>query len=98
MNQAQQDDQVSDRSGSGHHGKETKIIVNGRPRTVEGGEISYEQVVPLGLDPVPTGPNVVITVTYSDASGPQHAGTLTPGHSVKIKNGTRFNVKATDKS
>jgi hypothetical protein len=98
MNGTQQEDRGTSPSGGGHQGKETTIIVNGRPRTVQGKEISYEQVVPLGLDPVPTGPNVVITVTYSDASGPQHAGTLTPAHSVKIKNGTRFNVKATDKS
>jgi Multiubiquitin len=82
----------------GQHEKETEIIVNGRPKTVEGKEISYDRVVPLGLDPVPTGPNVVITVTYSDARGPLHAGTLTAGHSVEIRKGTRFNVKATDKS
>jgi hypothetical protein len=80
------------------HEKETEIVVNGRPKTVPGREISYEQVVPLGLDPVPTGPNVVITVTYSEARGPQHSGTLTAGKSVEIRKGTRFNVKATDKS
>ncbi len=84
--------------GQGEHSKKTKIVVNGREKTVEGNEISYEAVVPLGLDPVPTGPNVLITVTYSDARGPQRSGTLTPGHSVEIRNGTRFNVVATDKS
>src|ERR1044071_1771614 len=84
--------------GEGEHAKKTKIVVNGREKTVEGMEISYEAVVPLGLDPVPSGPNVLITVTYSDAPGPNRAGTLTPGHSVKIHNGTRFNVVATDKS
>lgn len=82
----------------GEHVKQTEIVVNGREKTVKGMEISYEAVVPLGLDPVPSGPNVLITVTYSDAPGPQRAGTLTPGHSVKIRNGTRFNVVATDKS
>lgn len=82
----------------GHQGKQTKIVVNGREKTVEGDVIAFEEVVALGLDPVPEGPNVVITVTYSDARGPKHDGTLTAGHSVEIKNGTRFNVKATDKS
>lgn len=82
----------------GEHVKETQIVVNGREKTVAGKEISYEAVVPLGLDPVPSGPNVLITVTYSDARGPQRSGTLTPGHSVEIRNGTRFNVVATDKS
>jgi Multiubiquitin len=85
-------------NGHGGHPKRTKIVVNGRERTVEGDEISYEEVVPVGLDPVPTGPNVLITVTYSDARGPNKSGTLTPGQSVEIRNGTRFNVVATDKS
>lgn len=102
MNQTQQQEarnpHPDEGHDNGHHGKQTKIIVNGREKTVEGDEISFEQVVPLGLDPVPSGPNVVITVTYSDAKGPQQSGTLTAGHSVEIKNGTRFNVKATDKS
>ena len=80
------------------HVKQTEIVVNGRPKTVAGDVITFEQVVALGLDPVPEGPNVVITVTYSHARGPKHEGTLRPGHSVEIKNGTRFNVKATDKS
>ena len=71
---------------NGHHEKQTEIIVNGRPKVVEGDEITFEQVVPLGLDPVPSGPNVVITVTYSDARGePTHSGTLTAEHSVEIK-------------
>jgi hypothetical protein len=102
MNETQQQENSghsqSENHDADHHGKKTTIVVNGREKTVEGKEISYEQVVPLGLDPVPSGPNVVITVTYSDARGPQHTGMLTPGHSVEIKNGTRFNVKATDKS
>jgi hypothetical protein len=85
-------------SEDGHHEKQTEIIVNGRPKVVEGDEITFEQVVPLGLDPVPSGPNVVITVTYSDATGEPHSGTLTAEHSVDIRKGTRFNVKATDKS
>jgi Multiubiquitin len=81
-----------------HHVKETEIVVNGRPKAVAGDVITFEQVVALALDPVPEGPNVVITVTYSHGRGPKHEGTLSPGHSVEIKNGTRFNVKATDKS
>jgi hypothetical protein len=84
--------------GDGPHPKQTSIVVNGRPKTVEGREISYEQVVPLGLDPVPTGPMVQITVTFAEARGNPQSGTLTPGHSVEIRNGTRFHVKATDKS
>jgi hypothetical protein len=78
--------------------RRTEIVVNGRERSVRGDIVTFEEVVALGLDPVPEGPNVVITVTYSHARGSKHEGTLRPGHSVEIKNGTRFNVKATDKS
>jgi len=100
VEQAPQTEQARDPGGGdkGHHGKQTTIVVNGREKTVEGDVIAFEEVVALGLDPVPTGPNVVITVTFSDARGPKHDGTLTVGHSVEIRNGTRFNVKATDKS
>ena len=45
----------------------------------------------------PTGPNVVITVTYSKGEHPKD-GSLLPGQSVKVKAGMVFNVTATDKS
>jgi hypothetical protein len=98
MDQTEQQQGQGPGSDEGHHGQQTKIVVNGREKIVDGNEISYENVVELGLDPVPTGPNVVITVTYSDARGPQQSGTLTAEHSIDVRNGTRFNVKATDKS
>ena len=41
-------------------GKETEIVVNGRERTVEGNEISFEAVVALAYNPVPSGEGVVI--------------------------------------
>jgi|GEM_PF-1264008 len=97
MNEAQQTKHSEIQGGEPHCQKRT-IVVNGREKTVSGKEISYEQVVRLGLDPVPTGPNVAISVTYSEARSRPDAGTLTPGNSVGIKKGTRFNVKATDKS
>jgi hypothetical protein len=96
--QTQQGGGQGDGGEEARHMKKTEIVVNGRPKTVAGDVITFEQVVALGLDPVPEGPNVVITVTYSHARGPKQEGTLSAGHSVEIKNGTRFNVKATDKS
>jgi hypothetical protein len=47
---------------------------------------------------VQDGPNVVYTVTYKKAAGPQREGTLDEGESVEIKNGTIFNVRRTDRS
>ena len=75
-----------------------KIVVNGREKTVESRWLSYEAVLQLAFDPVPSGPNVVITVTYRHAAQHPPEGTLIAGQSVKIKKGTVFNVTATDKS
>lgn len=72
------------------------IIVNGREKTYVGKEITFAQVVALA-DNLPTGPNILYTVTYRKAEE-ESEGTLVPGKSVKLKNGTTFNVTATDKS
>jgi Multiubiquitin len=82
-------------STQGHKGEFT-IIVNGRMKKVTTDEVSFEQIVDLAFDnSPPSGPNIVITVTYK-IEGKQ--GTLLPGGTVTIKNGTIFNVTATDKS
>jgi len=72
------------------------IVVNGRPKTVEHAKLSYEQVVHLAFENAPTGPNVVITVAYTGAVGPQSDGLLTKGQHVEVQNGTEFRVRATD--
>ena len=78
--------------------KEFTIIVNGRKKEVIGRELSFEQIVNLAYnDNPPTGPNVIITVTYSKGEDDKQ-GTLLPGQTVKIKNGMVFNAKATDRS
>src|SRR4051812_17872768 len=88
-----------EQGAAGHgHGKKFEIIVNGRPKTVEDHRVSFEQVVRLAFDPVPAGPNVVITVSYRHADQRPEQGTLIAGQSVKVKDGTVFNVSATDKS
>jgi len=80
------------------HNKEFTIIVNGRKKEVTEKELSFEDIVNLAFDnKPPTGPNVVITVTYSKGEDGKH-GTLLPGDKVKIKNHMVFNVTATDKS
>jgi hypothetical protein len=74
------------------------IIVNGRKKVVTTDELSYEQVVALAYDNnPPTGPNIVISVTYRNAEDNKQ-GTLVAGQTVEIRNGTIFNVTATDKS
>jgi len=77
---------------------EVTIVVNGRPKKVEKGELTYDEVLALAFDPVPSGPNWVFTVTYRRGHGPRGEGTLTLGESVKVVDGMIFDVTATDKS
>lgn len=76
------------------------IIVNGRQKTVDkNAELTFSQVVALAFDSPPTGPNVLFTITYRKG-GNEHRpeGELVEGQTVKTKEGTVFNVTATDKS
>lgn len=73
------------------------VIVNGRPKIVAKRKLTFAEVVALA-DNLPSGPNIIYSVTYRGARGPKPAGTLVEGGTVKIKNRTIFNVTATDKS
>ncbi len=78
------------------HEKTVEIIVNSRPKKVEPGEISYEQVINLAFDNnPPSGDGVLITVTYKKG---HDEGSLTAGRSVPVENGMKFDVSATNKS
>jgi len=79
-----------------HH--EIRIYVNGRPREVDRKRVTYEQIVSIAFPDGPAGPNVTHTVTYTGAAGPKSDGSLAAGGSVKVKEGTAFNVTSTDKS
>jgi hypothetical protein len=79
-------------------GKEFTIIVNGRKKLVTKKELSFDEIVALAFNPVPTGPNVLITITYEGGPPSNPSGTLMPGKSVKLKNAMIFNVIQTDKS
>jgi Multiubiquitin len=89
MNDTQEDQQDAQ--------KTVTIIVNGQPKQVpKNEEISFKDVVNLAYDNnPPSGPDVVITVTYKDG---EHKGSLVEGQSVKVKDGMVFNVSATNKS
>ena len=76
---------------------EVEIIVNTRRRSVHHGEITYDEVVQLAFDPVPSGPNVLITVTYYRSQGDK-SGDLLPGGKVAVHAGMIFDVVATDRS
>jgi hypothetical protein len=60
--------------------------------------LSFEEVVKLAYPVPPTGTCIEFTVTYRDGPPKNPKGTLTAGHSVKIKNKMKFDVTATDRS
>ncbi|MEE4197346.1 MAG: multiubiquitin domain-containing protein [Bacteroidales bacterium] len=79
--------------------KEFTIYVNGTPETWHSKEISFSEVVSLAFEKPPYGVNTEYQVVFSEALGPLKEGTLAEGQTVHIKKeGTQFDVSATDKS
>lgn len=74
--------------------KNFHIIINARPHEVSGPTISYIQVVQLAF------PNSVIEILYSVhyVAPKQPDGTLAEGQYVKLENGMKFDVTATNRS
>jgi hypothetical protein len=75
----------------------TTIIINGRRVEVALKELTFEQVVELsGL---PTGPQIVFTISYRRGHGNKPEGSMVQGGDpVRVKDGMIFNVDATDRS
>lgn len=86
------------------HRDEITIVVNARKKVLSSkdltptGEISFKEVVGLAYDAPPSGPYIEFTVSYRNGAGRPPDGRLAAGQSVKIQNGTVFNVSYTDKS
>ena len=75
------------------HSDEFTIIVNGRPKKTTSSVISFEEVVALAFDPVP--PNAFFSVMWSHGN---KGGSLTPGATVEVQNGMKFDVTPTGQS
>ena len=74
------------------------IIVNGRKKNVTSRVLSFDEIVRLAFDPVPTGENILFTITYRNGPRSNPEGTLQVGVRIRIRDGMVFNVTATDKS
>ena len=83
--------------GNGNGPKLVTIYVNTRPHEVEKDEISFDEVVKLAYPSAPPGGNVAYSIMYERGHGGKE-GTLVAGQSVKVKDGMRFDVAATDRS
>lgn len=79
------------------HIHETSIYVNGREVTVSERELTFDQVV--ALSGLPTGPNIVFTISYRKGHGDKAEGSMVEGGKpVKVKEGMVFNVSSTNRS
>jgi multiubiquitin len=78
--------------------REFDIIVNTRKKDVTKPKLSLDEVVRLAYDPVPTGPNILFTITYRHGPRQNPEGEMLEGQTVRLKNGMVFNVKHTDRS
>ena len=74
------------------------IIVNGRQKEILTKTLTFDQVVALAFNPLPSGPNVQFTVTYRKGPRKNHEGSMTEGESVRVKDGMIFDVTETNKS
>jgi len=77
---------------------EVTIVVNARQKVVTKKVLSFDEIVLLAFDPPPSGPNIIITVTYWNGPRKNPDGSLYKGKSITIKEGMVFNVTATDNS
>ncbi|MGN6828942.1 multiubiquitin domain-containing protein [Paucibacter sp. M5-1] len=74
--------------------KRHDIVVNGKPRQVEGPLITYDEAVRLAY---PEGPfDIIYTVAYTNPNG--HDGTLAPGQKTPVHDGMEFRVRRTNRS
>lgn len=73
------------------------IVVNAVSHQVDKDDLSFDDVVKLAQG-LPTGENILYSVTYQRGRAEQSTGILDVGQTVKAKNGMIFNVTATDRS
>jgi len=74
------------------------ITVNTRPKTFEGKEISFKQVVELAYENPVFNDDIEYTVSYSKGDDKKPKGTLTEEESVHVKEGMVFDVERANKS
>jgi len=81
-----------------HSERAYEIIVNTRRKNVTKAKLSFNAVVHLAYDPVPTGPNILFTVMYRHGPRQNPEGDMVEGQIVRLKDGMVFDVKHTDRS
>ncbi len=78
--------------------KTVTIFVEGTPHEWPKDEITYAEVVTLEVPNYPQHPEITYSVKYKRGQGNKPEGILSPGASVKVKEGMIFNVSETGQS
>lgn len=78
--------------------KTVTIIVEGSPHEWPKDDISYADVVTLEVPDYSQHPDVTYSVKYKNGHGNKPEGILSPGASVKVKEGMVFSVSETGQS
>ena len=78
--------------------KMVTIVVEGTPHEWPKGKITYTEVVTLEVPDYPQHPEITYSVTYKKGNGNKPEGILSPGASVRVKEGMIFNVSETGQS
>jgi hypothetical protein len=74
------------------------IVVAGTPHDWAKGDITYAEVVMLEVPSYSPDSGITYSVTYKRGHGNRPEGILSPGGSVKVKDGMEFNVSETGQS
>lgn len=83
---------------AGESNKTFTIVVNATERTVTSKVITFDEVVNLAYPGGASDPNRSFSVTFRKSEESKHDGTMVEGDTIKIKDGTVFNVTPTTKS
>lgn len=78
--------------------RDITIVVEGTPHEWSKSAITYVEVVTLFDPSYPQHPETTYSVTYKRGPGHKPEGILSPGASVKVKDGMVFNVSSTGQS
>lgn len=78
--------------------KTVTIVVEGTPHEWPKGEITYAEVVTLEVPDFAQHPEITYAVKYKRGHGNKPEGILSPGDSVKVKDGMIFSVSETGQS
>lgn len=97
--QTHPDSTLNDHTKDGDEtGRTVTFIVNAREQSTSAKTLTFEELVAIAFPAVPSGPNVLFTVSYRRGRGDKPEGSLLAGDVVKVKDGMVFVVSATDKS